>query len=77
MPCSTMTFEILYSRGYRRGGAKQHSVNVLPEEVSRIVWKCSLEDGALRIGFRYVGPVGEEIDNSIVRVRETCLFITL
>jgi len=52
-------------------------VNVLPEEVSRIVWKCSLEDGALRIGFRYVGPVGEEIDNSIVRVRETCLFITL
>jgi len=59
------------------GGAKQHGVNVLPEEVSRNVWKCSLEDGVLQIGFRYVGPVGEEIDNSIVRVRETCLFVTL
>ena len=53
------------------GAAKRYGVNVLPAEVSRNVWECPLEDGALQICFRYVRLINKEIGNNIVRVRET------
>src|SRR5947208_2350296 len=34
--------------------AQRHGVEVRPIDVTRSDWKCTLEDGALRLGLRYV-----------------------
>ncbi len=39
--------------------AKRHGVRVLPIDVQRSRWDCTLEDGALRMGLRYVKGLGE------------------
>ena len=39
--------------------AKRHGVEVRPIDVTASEWNCSLEDGALRMGLRYVKGLGE------------------
>src|SRR5207247_9658398 len=34
--------------------AQRHGVQVRPIDVTRSDWKCTLEDGAIRLGLRYV-----------------------
>jgi len=38
--------------------ARRHDVEVRPLDVTRSSWDCSIEDGALRIGLRYVRGMG-------------------
>jgi error-prone DNA polymerase len=42
------------------GDAKRHNVPVLPVDINRSTWSCSIEEGSLRIGFRYVKGIGED-----------------
>jgi len=39
--------------------AKRHGVRVLPVDVMQSAWDCTLEDGAIRMGLRYVKGLGE------------------
>jgi error-prone DNA polymerase len=39
--------------------AERHGVEVRPIDVTRSAWRCSIEDGALRIGLRYVQGLRE------------------
>jgi error-prone DNA polymerase len=40
--------------------ARRHGVHFLPVNVRASEWDCTLEGGAVRIGFRYVRGIGEE-----------------
>jgi error-prone DNA polymerase len=39
--------------------AKRHGVEVRPIDVTRSRWECTIEEGAVRMGLRYVKGVGE------------------
>jgi len=39
--------------------AKRHGVEVLPIDINKSVWSCTLEDGRVRMGLRYVKGLGE------------------
>lgn len=41
--------------------ARRHKLKVLPVDVNRSIGKCTLEDGAIRLGFTYVDGFGEKI----------------
>ena len=47
--------------------AKRHGVRTLPVDVDRSRTECTVEDGAIRLGFRYVAGMGEA---SLVRLEE-------
>jgi error-prone DNA polymerase len=47
--------------------AQRHGVTVLPIDVTRSKWNCSIEHGALRIGLKYIAGLREEIGRRIER----------
>jgi error-prone DNA polymerase len=59
------------------GDAKRHGVMILPLDINRSLWNCSLEDGSLRIGFRYVKGIGEDKANAILEERKKGPFPSL
>jgi error-prone DNA polymerase len=59
------------------GDAKRHGIGVLPVDINRSTWKCSLEDGLLRTGFMYVKKIGEEKCERILKARESRFFDSL
>lgn len=59
------------------GDAKRHGITVLPVDINRSLWKCSTEEGSLRIGFRYVKSIGEEKGTCIMKARESGPFVSL
>jgi error-prone DNA polymerase len=42
------------------GDARRHGVTVLPADINRSAWQCTIERGRIRIGFRYIRGMGEE-----------------
>ena len=40
--------------------AKRHGVRILPLDINRSYTRCTVEDGALRLGFNYVHGVGQK-----------------
>jgi error-prone DNA polymerase len=59
------------------GDAKRHNVPVLPVDINRSMWNCSIEKGSLRIGFRYVKGIGEDKGNRIIKARQEGIFTSL
>ncbi|HEX2965235.1 MAG TPA: error-prone DNA polymerase [Syntrophorhabdaceae bacterium] len=59
------------------GDAKRHGIRVLPVDINRSIWKCTLEDGLLRTGFVYVKGIGEEKCDRILKARESGFFLSL
>jgi error-prone DNA polymerase len=62
------------------GDAKRHDVPVLPVDINRSMWSCTVEKSlnySLRIGFRYVKGIGEKKGNMILGAREKGLFESL
>lgn len=59
------------------GDAKRHNVPVLPVDINRSMWNCSIEEGSLRTGFRYVKGIGEEKGNRILKARQGGPFTSL
>ena len=59
------------------GDARRHGIKVLPVDINRSMWKCSVEKGSLRTGFRYVKGIGEEKGALILKAREGGSFSSL
>lgn len=59
------------------GDAQRHGVTVLSVDINRSLWKCSLENSSLRIGFRYVKSISEKKGNIILKAREKGPFVSL
>ncbi|HXS98347.1 MAG TPA: error-prone DNA polymerase [Candidatus Limnocylindrales bacterium] len=49
--------------------AQRHGLRVLPVDVTRSQWECTIEGGALRLGLRYAKGLREEAGRAIVRAR--------
>ncbi len=49
--------------------AKEHGVEVLPVDVNHSDWDCTLEDGALRLGFRQVEGLHREAADLVAAAR--------
>jgi error-prone DNA polymerase len=49
--------------------AQRHGVEVRPVDVTRSDWKCTLEDGALRLGLRFVLGLREAAARRLVAAR--------
>jgi error-prone DNA polymerase len=47
--------------------AKRHRIEIRPIDVGTSHWDCTLEDGALRMGFRYVKGFGEPEKEKLAR----------
>jgi len=50
--------------------AKRHGITVLSVDVNRSRAKCTIENGALRLGFQYVDGIGEATLKTLERERE-------
>jgi len=50
--------------------AKRHGITVLPVDINRSHAKCTIENGALRLGFEYVDGIGEAALRTLKRERE-------
>lgn len=59
------------------GDAKRHGVPVLPVDINRSDYGCTIEEGAVRVGFRYVRGVGGERVSRILAEREAGPFLSL
>jgi error-prone DNA polymerase len=49
--------------------AQRHGLKVKPIDVSQSEWLCTLENGAMRIGMRYVRGMRESVAHAIVEAR--------
>jgi len=49
--------------------AQRHGVPMRPIDVTRSAWKCTLEDGALRLGLRYIQGLRAEAAERLVAAR--------
>ncbi len=57
--------------------AERHGVRALPIDVTRSGWRCAIEDGAVRLGLRYVHGLRAETAHRIERERALEPFATL
>jgi error-prone DNA polymerase len=57
--------------------AKRHGVEVRPVRIDRSNWDCTIEDGAIRVGFRQVRGMGERAGASIEAARKAAPFESL
>jgi error-prone DNA polymerase len=57
--------------------AQRHGVRVLPIDVTHSHWACTIEDGALRLGFRYVTGLREVAGTGIEAARAERPFTSL
>ncbi len=49
--------------------AQRHALRILPIDVTRSDWPCTVEQGAVRLGFRYVKRLRERAGRAIVTAR--------
>jgi error-prone DNA polymerase len=52
------------------GDAKRHNVPILPVDINRSMWNCTIEEGSVRTGLRYVKGIGEEKGDRVTRARD-------
>jgi len=56
--------------------AKRHGVRVLPVDVTRSAWDCTIEGEAVRLGLRYVKGLREAAGRAMVSARQTHPFVS-
>jgi len=59
------------------GDAKRHGIEVLPVDINRSSGRCTVEDGKLRLGFRYVKEMGQAANAEIEKARAEAPFTSL
>jgi len=59
------------------GDARRHGVQMLPVDVNHSHARCTIEEGKIRLGFRYVKEVGEKAIASLEEARTGALFSSL
>jgi error-prone DNA polymerase len=57
--------------------AQRHGVEVRPIDVARSGWQCSIEDGAVRLGLRYVKGLREQAGKTIESARGAAPFASM
>jgi error-prone DNA polymerase len=57
--------------------AQRHGLNVKPIDVTKSDWSCTLENGAMRLGMRYVRGLRESVANAIVQARANASFTSV
>jgi len=57
--------------------AKRHGITVLPVNINKSHAKCTIENGALRLGLEYVDGIGEMALKTLEREREKGLYSSL
>jgi len=57
--------------------AGRHGVALRPIDVMRSAWRCTIEEGGLRIGLRYVSGLREDVGRRIEEERRRAPFATL
>jgi error-prone DNA polymerase len=57
--------------------AQRHGLKVKPIDVARSDWVCTLEDGAVRIGLRYVRGMRESVTQALVSERARRAFVSV
>ena len=53
-----------------KGYGKGHGVRILPVDINRSQARCMVEDGRIRLGFRYVKEMGEPADANETQEQE-------
>ena len=89
-PCLTISRWVFISRSRIVKDAQRHGLTVLPIDVTRSEWECTLEQEAggrrqeagktkptMRIGLRYVKGLREEAGRALVRERERAPFTSI
>ena len=59
------------------GDARRHGVEVLPVHINKSRGCCTVEDGRVRLGFRYVKEMGEAVAGKLEEARNTSPFTSL
>ncbi len=59
------------------GDSKRHGVPILSVDINKSAWDCTIEEGSIRTGFRYVKGIGEEKGGRIMAARSRGLFSSL
>jgi error-prone DNA polymerase len=57
--------------------AQRHGVPFRPADVARSAWDCTIEDGRVRVGLRYVAGLRKAAGERLVAQREQCAFRSL
>jgi error-prone DNA polymerase len=57
--------------------AKRHGVAILPVEINKSLWQCSIENTGIRLGFRYVKEMGADRAGKIIVARVRGVFTSL
>jgi len=57
--------------------AKRHGITVLPVDINKSHAKCTIENGALRLGLEYVDGIGEAALKTLEREREKGYYASL
>ncbi len=57
--------------------AQRHGQRILPVDVTHSEWLCSIEDGAVRLGLRYVRGLRENAGHALVRARQARQFASV
>jgi error-prone DNA polymerase len=57
--------------------AQRHGLKVKPIDVTKSDWRCTLENGAMRVGMRYVRGLRESVANATVRARANAPFTSV
>jgi error-prone DNA polymerase len=57
--------------------AQRHGLKVKSIDITRSDWLCTLEDGAMRVGMRYVRGMREAVAHAIVRARSHAPFTSV
>jgi error-prone DNA polymerase len=57
--------------------AQRHGLKVKPIDVTKSDWRCTLENGAMRVGMRYVRGLRESVAHAIVQARASGPFTSV
>jgi error-prone DNA polymerase len=66
-----------YSAATIAGDAKRHGVEVRPVDVAASGWECAVEDGALRVGMKFVAGLRADDASRIGTARRTRPFVSI
>ncbi len=51
------------------GDARKHKVSVLPIDINRSHWDCTIENNGIRLGFRLIGGLSKPVAETIIKER--------
>jgi error-prone DNA polymerase len=56
--------------------AKRHGIEVLPADINKSSDRCTIEDGRIRLGFRYIKEMRKKAINQIIAERQNAPYVS-